>query len=98
MGSGRTGDQDQGGMGVGGDSGMGGSSGGYGGSSGGMGGTSGGYDDGSGSGGKKDSTMGKLMEKAGGMMKNDGLAEKGRQKRDEAGGGGYGNDSSTGNY
>lgn len=30
--------------------------------------------------------MGKLMEKAGGMMKNEGMVEKGREKRDAAGG------------
>lgn len=30
--------------------------------------------------------MGKLMEKAGNLMKNDGIAEKGRAKRDAAGG------------
>ncbi|KAK4988940.1 hypothetical protein LTR66_007171 [Elasticomyces elasticus] len=42
-----------------------------------------------------DSTIGKLMEKAGGMMKNEGMVEKGRAKREEKGafeggnGGGY---------
>ena len=34
---------------------------------------------------KKDSTMGKLMEKAGGMMKNEKLEQKGAQKRAEQG-------------
>nr|POE66209.1 hypothetical protein CFP56_54471 [Quercus suber] len=34
---------------------------------------------------KNDSTMGKLYEKAGGMLKNEGIMEKGRQKREEAG-------------
>jgi len=29
--------------------------------------------------------MGKLMEKAGGMLKNDNIAEKGRAKREEKG-------------
>ncbi|KAL2355872.1 hypothetical protein BJ546DRAFT_1060085 [Cryomyces antarcticus] len=50
--------------------------------------------------GKKDSTMGKLMEKAGSMFKNEGMAEKGRAKREEKGafegeesGHGRGNDS-----
>lgn len=32
-----------------------------------------------------DSTMGKLMEKAGGMFKNEGMAEKGREKREAKG-------------
>lgn len=32
-----------------------------------------------------DSTAGKLMEKAGGLFKNENLAEKGRNKREEAG-------------
>ena len=46
----------------------------------------GGYDDDeSGSGKKKDSTMGKMMEKAGGMMKNENLESKGAAKRREAG-------------
>ena len=39
----------------------------------------------SGKDGKNDSTMGKLMEKAGSMMKNENMAEKGRAKREEAG-------------
>ncbi len=34
-----------------------------------------------GGGDSKDSTMGKLMEKAGGVMKNEGLVEKGHGKR-----------------
>lgn len=34
---------------------------------------------------KNDSTMGKLMEKAGGMLKNENIVEKGRLKREEAG-------------
>jgi len=34
--------------------------------------------------------MGKLMEKAGGMMKNEGMVEKGREKREAAG---YDNDN-----
>lgn len=38
-----------------------------------------------GSGGKKDSTMGKLMEKAGDMMNNENLAQKGAEKRNQAG-------------
>lgn len=46
------------------------------------------YGDSSSSGGKSDSTMGKLMEKAGGMMNNEKLAEKGREKREGAGYGG----------
>lgn len=33
---------------------------------------------------KKDSTMGKLMEKAGGALKNKNLQQKGEQKRNEA--------------
>ena len=62
MGSGRTGEQEIGGAGVGGGS----------------------YDDDESSGGKKkDSTMGKLMEKAGGMLKRDDIAEKGQAKRSE---------------
>lgn len=32
-----------------------------------------------------DSTTGKLMEKAGGVLKKDGLAEKGQEKRAAAG-------------
>lgn len=44
----------------------------------------------SGSGGKqKDSTMGKLMEKAGDMMNNENLAQKGAEKRSQAGGNDY---------
>ena len=38
--------------------------------------------------------MGKLMEKAGGMLKNENIAEKGRVKREEAGA----FDQSTSNY
>merc|ERR1712227_708326 len=34
---------------------------------------------------KKDSTMGKLMEKAGNMLGKDNIAEKGREKREQAG-------------
>lgn len=34
---------------------------------------------------QKDSTTGKLMEKAGNMLHGDGIAEKGRAKREEAG-------------
>ncbi|KAF2431779.1 hypothetical protein EJ08DRAFT_175802 [Tothia fuscella] len=34
---------------------------------------------------KKDSTVGKMMEKVGGMTKNEGLVEKGREKRLEKG-------------
>ncbi len=41
------------------------------------------YDDSSG--GKKDSTMGKLMEKAGGMLKNEKMERQGEEKRREAG-------------
>lgn len=33
---------------------------------------------------QKDSTTGKLMEKAGNMLHEDGMAEKGRAKREEA--------------
>ena len=33
----------------------------------------------------KDSTMGKIMEKAGHVMHNEGLAEKGRAKRETSG-------------
>lgn len=33
----------------------------------------------------KDSTMGKLMEKAGGMLKNEKIQERGAEKRDQAG-------------
>ena len=40
---------------------------------------------GRGSGGKKDSTMGRLMEKAGDMMNNENLQQKGAAKRDQAG-------------
>ena len=46
----------------------------------------GGYDDNEGQGKSKDSTLGKMMEKGGKMFKNEGMAEKGRAKRDEAGG------------
>lgn len=38
--------------------------------------------------------MGKLMEKAGSMMKNEGMVEKGREKREAAG---YGQEESS-NY
>ena len=34
-----------------------------------------------------DSTMGKLMEKAGGMMHNEKMEQKGAEKRNQAGGG-----------
>ena len=34
---------------------------------------------------KNDSTVGKLMEKAGNMLHQEGIAEKGRIKREEAG-------------
>jgi hypothetical protein len=37
------------------------------------------------SGGKDDSTAGKLMEKAGNMLHSKGLAEKGLEKREQAG-------------
>jgi len=43
--------------------------------------------------GKGDSTMGKMMEKAGNMMHNKGMAEKGLEKREQAG-----LDDSRGNY
>nr|OQO20320.1 hypothetical protein B0A51_12481 [Rachicladosporium sp. CCFEE 5018] len=43
---------------------------------------------------KSDSTMGKLMEKAGGMLKNEKIADQGREKREQAG---YGQGSSD-NY
>lgn len=33
----------------------------------------------------KDSTMGKMMEKAGGMLKNENLMQKGQEKRQQAG-------------
>jgi hypothetical protein len=74
---------------------------------GGIGGGSSNYDDDNSGGGKKDSTMGKLMEKAGGVLKHDGLQQKGAQKRADAGGyddstggsgGGYGDNSSGGGY
>ena len=39
-----------------------------------------------------DSTMGKMMEKAGGMFKNEGMEKKGAEKREQAG---YGNDNSN---
>ncbi len=42
-----------------------------------------------------DSTMGKLMEKAGGMFKNEKMEQKGAEKRNQAGGG-Y--DDSSNNY
>lgn len=43
-------------------------------------------DDESSGGKKKDSTMGKLMEKAGGMLKNEKIERQGEEKRREAGG------------
>ena len=47
----------------------------------------------------KDSTMGKLMEKAGGLMKNEKMDEKGREKREDASGGdSYGSSNSNNNY
>ena len=50
-----------------------------------------------GSGNKNDdSKLGQFMEKAGGMFNSDKLKEKGQQKRDNAGSGGYNDDS--GNY
>ena len=52
----------------------------------------GGYDDNEGQGKSKDSTLGKMMEKGGKMFKNEGMAEKGRAKRDEASGMGGNND------
>jgi hypothetical protein len=52
------------------------------------------YDDSSNT-GNKDSTTGKLMEKAGGMFGSKSMEEKGRAKREQAGG--YGDDN-TGNY
>ena len=103
LGAGRTFDQEQGGAGreLGSSAQAAPTSGGYGDSSsggnyGGTTGGSGGYGDDStdSSGKKQDSTAGKLMEKAGAMFKHDGLAEKGRQKRAEAGATGY--DDSTG--
>ena len=33
-----------------------------------------------------DSTMGKMMEKAGGLLKNEKLEQKGAEKREQAGG------------
>ena len=39
--------------------------------------------------GSNDSTMGKIMEKAGGLFKKEGLVEKGTEKREAAG---YGRD------
>ena len=39
-----------------------------------------------------DSTMGKLMEKAGGLMGNKGMEQKGAEKRNQAGGG-YGDNN-----
>ena len=42
--------------------------------------------------------MGKLMEKAGGLMKNEKMVEKGREKRDEASGDNYGSNSNSNNY
>lgn len=64
------------------------------------------YDDGNSGSKKKDSTMGKLMEKAGGMMKNEKLEQKGAQKRAEqgayddttGGSGGYGGDNASSGY
>ena len=48
-----------------------------------------------------DSTAGKFMEKAGNMFKSEGMAEKGREKREQAGLGGdnYGSTGGSGsNY
>jgi hypothetical protein len=39
--------------------------------------------------------MGKLMEKAGGMLKNEGLVEKGQQKRAGAGNDEYGSNNNN---
>lgn len=72
----------------------------------GAGGNSDSYDDGNSGSKKKDSTMGKLMEKAGGMMKNEKLEQKGAQKRAEqgayddttGGSGGYGGDNTSSGY
>ena len=46
-------------------------------------------DDNDKSGGKKDSTAGKLMEKVGGMLKNEKLEKQGAEKRREAGSDNY---------
>jgi hypothetical protein len=35
--------------------------------------------------GKNDSTVGKIMEKAGGLLNNQKIADKGHQKREQAG-------------
>ncbi len=40
--------------------------------------------------GNDDSKIGRFMEKAGNALNSDKLASKGREKRDEAGSGGYG--------
>lgn len=42
--------------------------------------------------GGKDSTFGKILEKAGDVLNNDKLEQKGREKRDNAGGLGSSND------
>jgi hypothetical protein len=86
MGSGRTDQQQLGGYG--GDSSYKQNTGGYGGDS--------GYGD-SGNTGTKDSTTGKLMEKAGGIFGSKSMEEKGRAKREDAGGYG-GSDDTSGNY
>lgn len=54
--------------------------------SGGMGGGRGDYDQTSGGNKKGDSTMGKMMEKAGGLFKNEKMQTQGEEKRREAGG------------
>ena len=59
-------------------------------------GTGSGYDD-SGATGGKDSTTGKLMEKAGSVFHSQSLEQKGREKREQAGGYG-GSDDTSGNY
>jgi len=91
VGSGRTNQQEQGGLGTSG--------------SGGYGGGNDDYDDSSKSGSKKqDSTAGKLMEKAGAIFNHKGMQEKGQAKREEAGAfddstggsGGYGDNTSGG--
>jgi hypothetical protein len=92
-GSGRTGQQESGGYG--GDSSYKQDTGGYGGDSSYKQDT-GGYGD-SGNTGTKDSTTGKLMEKAGGLFGSKSIEEKGRAKREDAGGYG-GSDDTSGNY
>lgn len=42
--------------------------------------------------------MGKLMEKAGGMMKNEGMVEKGQAKREQAGAYGNNMNDNSNNY